>query len=94
MFLHREVEDKYMTAVPATGYGISAVNAHILAVKQSGYGVTVKQESISLNKEEYYRADNLEVSSDDKEIVAQTVWNLLNEKYKTAVKISVNICLI
>ncbi|XP_060552467.1 uncharacterized protein LOC132713796 isoform X2 [Ruditapes philippinarum] len=84
----REVEDKYMTAVPATGYGISAVNAHILAVKQSGYGVTVKQESISLNKEEYYRADNLEVSSDDKEIVAQTVWNLLNEKYKTAVKIS------
>ncbi|XP_060552451.1 uncharacterized protein LOC132713780 isoform X2 [Ruditapes philippinarum] len=84
----REVEDKYMTAVPATGSDISAVNAHIQAVKQSGYGVTVKQESKSLNTEEYYRADNLEVSLDDKEIVAQTVWNLLNEKYKTVVKIS------
>jgi hypothetical protein len=79
-----------MTAIPATGNDISAVNAHIQAVKQSGYGVTVKREYKSLNIEKYYRADNLEVSSDDKEIVAQTVWNLLSEKFKTVVKISVN----
>ncbi|XP_060578604.1 uncharacterized protein LOC132735645 [Ruditapes philippinarum] len=84
----REVEDKYMTAVPATRNDIYAVNAHIQAVKQSGYGLTVQQESTSHNTEEYYKVDNLEVSSDDKVIVAQTVWNLLNEKYKNIVKIS------
>lgn len=82
--IYREVEDKHMTVVPAAGHDI---DAHIQAVKQSGYGVTVKQ--VSGVYEEYYKGDNIEISPNDKNIVAQTVWNLLNEKYSSVFKISV-----
>jgi hypothetical protein len=75
-----------MTDIPATGYDI---DAHIHAIKQSGHGVTVRQESPS--EEKYFRVDTLEISSDDKNIVAHIVWNLIHEKFNTVVKISVNI---
>lgn len=80
----REIPDRPLLNIPATGRNL---NALMNAVKESGYGVTVKQRAFQTN-EEYFTSDNVEISQDGTRISSQAVWSLFTQTDDTVVKVA------